>query len=103
MADEQITQKLMGLLGLARRAGQLAVGTTAVEKLVHRGERPLVILADDAGGALAQRAARWSPVRGLVTGAVTGADLAAAFGRDKLAVVGTASPDFIRGIRKLGF
>ena len=101
--DEERTRKLIGLLGLARRAGQLAVGTTAVEKLVRRGERPLVILATDAGAALAQRATRWSPVRGLVTDAVTGAELATAFGRAKLAVVGTAAPDFIRGIGKLGF
>jgi ribosomal protein L7Ae-like RNA K-turn-binding protein len=100
--DEQRTRKLLGLLGLARRAGQLAVGTSAVEKLVKRGERPLVILAADAGAALAQRVERWEPLAGVVAGAVTGAELAAAFGREKLAVVGTASPDFVRGIRKLG-
>ena len=101
--EEARTRKLIGLLGLARRAGQLAVGTTAVERLVRRGERPLVILAADAGAALGQRAARWSPVRGVVTGAVTSAELAVAMGRNKLSVVGTAAPGFIRGIRKLGF
>lgn len=100
--DETQTRKLIGLLGLARRAGQLAVGTTAVEKLVRRGERPLVVLATDAGAALVQRVERWDPLRGVVTGAVTGAELATAFGREKLSVVGTAAPDFIRGIRKLG-
>jgi len=101
--EEARTRKLIGLLGLARRAGMLAVGTTAVEKLVRRGERPLVILAVDAGAALGQRAARWSPVRGVVADAVTSAQLAVALGRDKLSVVGTAAPDFVRGIRKLGF
>ena len=43
--------KLLGLLGLARRAGRLALGFSAVEKMVHRGEKPLVITASDLGGA----------------------------------------------------
>jgi ribosomal protein L7Ae-like RNA K-turn-binding protein len=99
--DETRRRKLLGLLGLARRAGQLALGATAVEKSVKRGERPLIVLATDAGASLAQSVGRLAPVRGLVTGLVTSDDLAQALGRDKLAVVGTTSPDFIRGIEKL--
>lgn len=102
VAEAERRRKLLALLGLARRAGRLAMGASAVEKLVKRGERPLVILAADAGAALALTAQRWQPVRGLVHGPVDGRDLAATLGRDRLAVVATTDPGFVRGIEKLG-
>ncbi len=39
MQDVRTWTKLLGLLGLARRAGKLAMGFTAVEKMVRRGAR----------------------------------------------------------------
>ena len=42
-------ERVLGLLGLARRAGRLAMGATAVEKLVRHGRPPVVIIARDAG------------------------------------------------------
>jgi len=102
MADESdLGQRLLGLLGLARRAGKLAMGYTAVETLVKRGERPLVVLATDIGPGQRRRAERWEPLRGMVTDVVTGEQLAAALGREKLAVVATTDPGFIKGIGKL--
>jgi ribosomal protein L7Ae-like RNA K-turn-binding protein len=95
--------KLIGLLGLARRAGRLGMGFSAVEKMVKRGENPLVITAVDMGESLKGRVSRWEPVRGVVADVLTGEDLARALGRDKLAVVGVSDSGFIKGIRKLGF
>ncbi len=88
---------------MARRAGRLGMGFSAVEKMVKRGENPLVITAVDMGESLKGRVSRWEPVRGVVAGVLTGEDLARALGRDKLAVVGVSDSGFIKGIRKLGF
>jgi ribosomal protein L7Ae-like RNA K-turn-binding protein len=96
-------EKLIGLLGLARRAGRLGMGFSAVEKMVKRGENPLVISAVDRGESLKGRVSRWEPVRGVVADVLTGEDLARALGRGKLAVVGVSDSGFIKGIRKLGF
>ena len=95
------SEKLLGLLGLARRANKLAIGSSAVDKMVHRGENPMIVLASDAGASLKSKVDRWDPIRGVVDGVVTTADLAQAFGRDKLAVVAVAESGFVKGIRKL--
>ena len=95
--------KLLRLLGLARRAGRLGMGFSAVEKMVGKGENPLVITAVDLGDSLKGKVSRWQPVRGIVADVLTGEDLARALGRDKLAVVGVSDSGFVKGIRKLGF
>ncbi len=94
-------EKLLGLLGLARRAGQLAVGATAVEVLVRGGRRPWLIVARDAGASTRARLARLAPVRGVVDDAVDGAELARALGRAALTVVAVGDPGFVRGIERL--
>ncbi len=94
--------RLLALLGLARRAGKLQVGWSAVEQAVRRHEQPLVILAADMGSSQRARALRLQPVCGFLTDRVTGADLAAALGREKLAIVSVSDRGFVDGIRKLG-
>lgn len=94
-------ERLLGLLGLACRAGRLALGARAVAALVARGRRPLVILARDAGAAQRDRLLRLSPVRRVVAGAVGREDLARALGRRELVVVAVADPSFVRGIERL--
>jgi len=95
------TTKLLGLLGLANRAGKLALGFSAVEKLVRRRQKPLVILAEGIGEAQLAKVRRWEPVAGVVTDAVPGGELARALGREKLAIVGVSDAGFIKGIEKL--
>lgn len=48
-------QALRGLLGLALRAGRLAVGDHAVRWALRRGQAALVIVAQDAGRASRRR------------------------------------------------
>jgi len=96
-------ERLVALLGLARNAGKLAVGVSAVEEMVRKGRRPLLVVATDAGAGLRARAQRWQPVRRVLADAVSGADLARALGRDKLSVVGVCDPGFVQGIEKIGF
>ena len=97
--DER-ARRLCGLLGLARRAGKLAVGASAVERLVHGGEKPLVVLASDAGASLRGSVERWEPVEGVVADILTSDEMAEAMGRQKLAVMAVADPGFVRGILK---
>ena len=94
-------QKLLGLLGLARRAGKLAVGFTAVETSVRRGERPLIIMATDIGASQKTKIGRWEPLRGMLTDVLSAEVLAQAMGREKLSVVGVSDAGFVKGILKL--
>ncbi len=94
--------KLLGLLGLAHRAGKLAIGATEVENLVHRNRRPVVIVARDAGVALRRRLLRLNPVRGFLPETVDRLDLAHLLGRSQVAVVAVSDQGFVRGILRLG-
>lgn len=95
-------ERVLALLGLARRAGRLAVGATAVQKMVKSGARPIVVLARDAGAGQRGRCRNLRPVRGLVDGCLTRADLARQLGRADLAVVAVADRGFVQGLLELG-
>jgi ribosomal protein L30E len=95
-------EKVLGLLGLARRAGRLAMGATAVEKLVRHGRPPVVIIARDAGENQRRRFASLGPIRGLVDELVGREDLAERLGRSELVVVAVNDPGFVRGLIELG-
>lgn len=98
---EENTQKMLALLGLARRAGKLALGFSAVEKLVRRQERPFIVAASDMGASLKGKVVRYEGLAGLVDDALTGDQMAQAFGRDKLAIIAVSDPGFVKGIKKL--
>ncbi|MDR0381972.1 MAG: 50S ribosomal protein L7ae [Oscillospiraceae bacterium] len=50
----------LGLLGLARRAGRLALGVRAVEEELRHRRAVLLLLANDAGADATRRVTRWS-------------------------------------------
>lgn len=100
--ENRDAEKLLGLLGLARRAGKLAMGISAVEKMVRRGENPVVVTARDMGPSQRSKVDRWEPLRGIVDDIVTAEELAGALGREKLAVVAVADIGFAKGILKIG-
>ena len=95
------TEKLLGLLGLARRAGKLAMGFNAVDQLVKRGQNPLVIVARDAGPSQKNKFLGWKPVRGFVGDVLNAEEMARVLGREKLVVVGLSDSGFIKGIQKV--
>ena len=100
--SEDCHPKLLGLLGLAHRAGKLALGASSVERLVRKRQKPLVIIASDAGHAQRRKMFALTPVRGFVVNGVDGEGLARALGRKKLVVVAVADAGFVAGINKLG-
>ncbi|HIT01583.1 MAG TPA: ribosomal L7Ae/L30e/S12e/Gadd45 family protein [Candidatus Enterenecus merdae] len=51
----RVTDRVLGLLGLARRGGKLALGEQPVAAACQAGRAKLVLLAADAGGATARR------------------------------------------------
>jgi len=100
-ADDQ-QQKLLGMLGLAMRAGKIAVGATAVKQMVARSQRPvLLIVARDAGEGQRKRFRRLEPVAAVLDDVVDRAGLSAALGRNDLAVVAVDDTGFVRGIKKI--
>ncbi len=94
-------RKLLALLGLARRAGKLAIGFSAVEKIVRRGESPVVIVASDMGASQMSKVDRWEPLRGKLTDVFNAEEMAQAMGREKLSVMGVSDAGFVKGIKKL--
>jgi len=100
-ADPRV-ERVLGLLGLARRAGRLAMGATAVEKLVRHGRPPVLILARDAGESQSRRFASLRPIRGLVADLLGRDELASRLGRTELVVVAVNDPGFVRGLIELG-
>lgn len=95
-------ERALGLLGLARRAGKLALGATAVEQLVRREARPVVVVARDAGASQRRRMLGLRPVRGQVADLLDREQLAGQFGREELVVVAVADMGFVRGLQALG-
>jgi ribosomal protein L7Ae-like RNA K-turn-binding protein len=95
-------EKLLGMLGLAMRAGKIAVGATAVKQMAARSQRPvLLILARDAGEGQAKRFHRMENIAAVVDDVVDREGLSAALGRNDLAVVAVDDTGFVRGIRKI--
>lgn len=93
--------KMLALLGLARRAGRLALGFSAVEMEVRGSRKVLVIAASDMGGSQKSKVNRFENLAGLIDDALTSEQMADAFGRNKLAIVGVSDSGFVKGIKKL--
>jgi len=100
--DGDLAERVLGLLGLARRAGKLALGATAVEQLAHRGQLPVVIIARDAGSGQRRRLLALEPVRGFVADLLDREQLAGRLGRRELVTVAVADMGFVRGLQALG-
>ena len=101
MPKSDPTQRLLGLLGLARRAGKLAVGTTAVRNMCNRGGKIMIIIARDVSPGQKSKLMRLTPPENIVDDLLDRADMATALGREDLTVVAVQDRDFLKGIRTL--
>jgi uncharacterized protein len=91
-------QRAKSLIGLARRAGKLALGTSAVEQALKRELSVLVLVAADARAA---RDSAWlEPAvrRGQAAVFGTKAELGAALGREEVGVVAVLDPGLARSL-----
>ncbi len=94
--------RVLGLLGLARRAGKLALGSQAVRQAILRGSADMVVLATDASSRTskdfyAQAQAAGIPVIKLTEMEAVGR----AVGSSPLAVCAVCDQDFSRGIASI--
>ncbi|MDD2213122.1 MAG: ribosomal L7Ae/L30e/S12e/Gadd45 family protein [Oscillospiraceae bacterium] len=100
VTDPQQRRKILGLLGLAYRAGQLLTGSDAVEKAIRKGQVCLVILAEDCSPNTLRQVLKLAATAG-ISGCCCGskADYAR-FGHGKpRAVLALTDPAFAKGIR----
>jgi len=96
--DEEKRRAILGLLGLAQRAGKLRLGSGPVLRALRDDGPGVVLLARDAGKDLAGKIDR-ERGRSLVDRTLFDADeLASAFGRDKLSVVSVHEAGFVSGL-----
>jgi ribosomal protein L7Ae-like RNA K-turn-binding protein len=102
-ADDErdaLKHAVLGLLGLARRAGALKLGATAVVRAL-REERPgMVFLARDAGQDLVGRLERARGGSELIADLFDAEELATSFGRERLSVVSVHETGFVDGLRR---
>ena len=94
--------RVLGLLGLARRAGKLALGRQAVLQAVIHDRASLIVLAGDASIRTSSEFARRSNTAGVPV--ITMADmelLGKSVGSSPLAVCAVCDKDFARGIASL--
>ena len=88
-----LAQRCCETLGLARRAGQAVAGFERVADMARRGRVGLLVFAlDGAEGGRRRIAALGREVP--AAGVLTGAELGAAFGRDRVAHVGIGPGPF---------
>lgn len=99
-ADDALRTAVLGLLGLARRAGALRLGARPVLRALREEGDGIVFLAHDAGQDLADRMELAAKGAQLERALFSAADLADAFGRDRLSVVSVHESGFVRGIRR---
>jgi ribosomal protein L7Ae-like RNA K-turn-binding protein len=85
----------LDLVGLAQRAGRLAVGTHAVKDAARRGELEAAVLARDATDNARERVLPLLRACGVrVVLCDSAAELGRAVGRPRLVVVGLKDPGF---------
>ena len=98
-ADER-TRAVLGLLGLARRAGALRMGAGPVLRALRHEGPGVVILAHDAGGDLTGKIERARGTSTVVSTLLGTDELADAFGRERLSVVSIHEPGFVSGLMR---
>ncbi len=101
---EAYEQKILGLIGLAAKAGQLVKGTDAVLEGLANGKVHLVIVAVDAGKVVSAdvtASCTANGVPGYRCKVLDKEKLGALMGRAALAVIGITSINFARGIENI--
>lgn len=95
MADTGAAERdrVLGILGLARRAGQLAVGTRAVREALADGSARAVVLARDAGeNALDRLSGPLGRRRPSIVRSAGAAEIGAALGRERVVAAAITDP-----------
>jgi len=97
-----VNDRLVGLLGLGVRAGQVVIGVTGVRARLQRGRLAVVVLAADASPRTREKVERLAQARGVpVLAGPSAARLGAQLGRPPVQTVGTGDRALARGLQRL--
>lgn len=91
----------LGLLGMARRAGRLALGEAAVEQLLRQSQARLLLLASDASPNAVRRSNHWAQTHhvALMVMPYTKEEFGGAMGRATCAVASLTDDGFVRAYK----
>ncbi|MDH4178728.1 MAG: ribosomal L7Ae/L30e/S12e/Gadd45 family protein [Gemmatimonadota bacterium] len=98
-----MSSRVLGLLGLAARAGAITIGTSATRAGLQRGAVRVVLVAGDRSLRTEEKVERLA--RGTGVPVVVGPDavtLGARIGRGAVQAVGIVGPGFAEGILAAG-
>lgn len=101
MADREARDRLLDILGLARRAGSLAVGTRAVLEAADEGDLRVTVVAADAGENALGRLTRVLEGPEPVVRAADRRGLGEALGRGPVVALGVTDAGLAREVRRL--
>ncbi len=98
-----MTDRLLGLVGLGLRAGQVIVGVDAVRAELQRNGIQCVVMASDASPRALEKVSRLAKARGIpIVEAGKSAALGARLGRPPVMVAGVRDPKLAAGILAAG-
>lgn len=91
--------RLLGLLGLGARAGNLVIGVEAVRQALKAGKCLVVVVAEDASPRAVEKAVRLAEGRGVPCArGPTAAAIGDRLGRPPVMVVGVRETALARGV-----
>ncbi|HKK72211.1 MAG TPA: hypothetical protein VKA86_13415 [Candidatus Krumholzibacteria bacterium] len=99
-AESERRRAVLGLLGLAHRAGALRLGAGPVLRALRHEAPGVVLLARDAGKDLAGKIQRARGDSVVDDALLDTDDLAGALGRERLSVVSVHEPGFVSGLKR---
>jgi len=100
--DEEVTRRVLRLVGLGVRSRGAVVGVEQVRQAAKKGKLALAVVASDASQhSLSKVVPLLEALRVRVVHAPSAADLGRAAGRDQTAAVGIVDRQLARGIREL--
>jgi ribosomal protein L7Ae-like RNA K-turn-binding protein len=96
-----VEEKLASLLGLARKAGKIALGHQAVKNAIIKGDLCLLILAEDCSPTTGKRFIKWSEGKGIKRiSFFTQEKLGEIWGKGQISVAGLLDENFASAILK---
>jgi len=96
-----VNRRMLGLLGIARKGGNIVLGREAVRLAVRRERVRLLVLAIDAGGALAQEVRRLGEGAGLeIVRGPERTELGSTLGRSQVSVAGITDEGLAAAVKK---
>jgi len=95
-----LPDEIMGLLGLAQRAGKVIAGATAVANELRRPREILLIFAEDFSAATKEKLLASASRRPQVLQAGTMAEWGKYLGRRPVGVIAVSDKNFVAGILK---